>query len=1052
MAQGAARLAIIPLLILLLLSGSGLSQNPKDDLPELHLTALYLDPSPVELGRSVKVSVKLENSGNTPADEFKVEFFVRVRPKGGEIPSWTSFDLTELRGLSPKDQEVEINGFLDTSDPTFIPAPDIYEIRVVVDSNDQIPEMDETNNELSISLLVIPSKLGKPDLRPVALTFQSQPSPDKQPHSSPFEQGETVVVKAKIANTGDRDAGPFLVGFSYCRVAEGLAFCPAEEFISFPEGPLPVSGGLPQGSTLDLSSQLLTAELEPGSYLIKVLVDPPGPDNNLSGQVEEQDEANNELIAALSIEGPELQPTGLSFDPVLPRAGDEVNVTVTVLNSGRGTARDFEIAFFIDGTQFALQTLTLEEGQEAAATGKLKTLELNLEVGIHLIQVVIDPFNKISERDETNNEIRTALTLQTPIPRRPELHPKTLVINPSSPIELDVNSSLTIRSEVRNTGDVAAHNFEIAFSYRSVGSVRWIPLPCTTNCTVAELPRNASITAQGELILAGLAPGNYEVQVEVDPDDRVEELDPYNNVMRSSFTLLAPRKPDLFLDPLKVQIMPSLQVSRGTSVMVTAEILNIGERAAGPFSVEFSQRRIDEEAFTVFSTERFDGLGIGRRAEAEAVLETAPLRPGYYEIRIVARLTDPSERELDETNNSYSTGANPESAQPLFIEGPNLTVLLRFADPSALEPPTIIGQPLSVSRGEEVELVADISNIGHEAAGSFEVTLCRRKSDEAVCVSFGEPEPLSFPGMGAGVSRSVRVSLDTGLLEPGTYVIGATVDPVAPGQPYGRVEEENEWDNQAFLELGVLPQANLKIAKITLDPPSPTVGESVTIFADILNDGEGPARKPFTVEFALRRLSQAAEEGVEPECVPFATVEISGLAPGEQAVVKAELQLIDVTLQDEICVTVDPEDVIPEQNEEDNRLIVPLGAVPEPEEMAADLTVLGLTLAPEEADWPADRVQVTAEIANIGRADAGPFQVSFFYKRAESSDNPKFFSTRRVAGGLSRDARVLITVELLTALLPSPGVFEIIAVADYNDEVTELSEDNNTLSKQLKAN
>jgi len=1032
MVKGLVRGALVLLFLVLLLGGqgriSGLGGPGGGGLPELHLTALLLEPaSPVERGRLINVFVQLENSGTQAADEFNVEFFVRRHPKGGEVPSWRSFDLVELRGLSPEEQEVEVKGVLDTSDPELIPAPDLYEIRVVVDSNDKIPELDETNNELSTTLNVLPSKLGKPDLRPSQLLFEP-PSPVNQ------ATVETVLIRATVENLGDKDAGPFLVSFAYCLIAEAQISCPTE-FVEFAQDRTFAVGGLPKGAAKEASAALDAAGLEPGTYLIKVTVDPPTPDQP-AGRIEEQDEANNEIIAVLSLQGPELYPTALSFSPALPRAGDVVEVAATVMNSGRGIARNFQVAFMVDGAQFDLKTLTLAEGQQASAVGVLKTRELKLDVGVHLIRVIVDPFNVIAERDEKNNEIRTSLTLQPPVPKLAELHPKGIRLTPSSPIELGAQRSLAVFAEVRNTGEIAAHNFEIAFFYRRIGSTRSIPLTCTANCLVSELSAGSRLTAKGELDLSSLSPGNYEIGVVVDPPDaqrphgRVEELDEFNNELRSSFTLLAARRPDLFLDPLSVRVEPSLQVRRGALLTVSVEVSNIGEQAARAFSVEFALRRLDEQRFTVFAREEVEGLEIGARTVVEASLDTSKLRPGLYELRIVA---DPDDRieELDELNNIFTTGVGPE-AVPLFVRGPDLTALsLSFRDPS------ISPAAPSVTKGEEVELIAQITNIGIEAAGAFEVEFCRRRLGEERCVPFNER--VRFPGLGPGVVVQAETVLGTGDLEPGSYIIQVVVDPVAQGLPFGLVEEENELNNLAALPLEVLPQPDLELTRISFDPPLPVPpGTVVTIFADVSNIGEGPARRPFTVEFALQ-----LEE--EAECVPFASAQIPGLEVEGQAVVKAQLELTEEAIKGRLCVTADPEDVIPESDEANNRLIIPLsgGAAADGR---PDLTVLRLSLEPQEARV-GEKVRVEAEVANIGGGEAGPFRVVFFYRRLGGQKRVNFAQFK--LEGLEPQARRILTTWLDTSVIWR-GTFEISVVVDINDTVEESNEENNQLVKQLK--
>ncbi|OGF52752.1 MAG: hypothetical protein A2Z21_08225 [Candidatus Fraserbacteria bacterium RBG_16_55_9] len=914
-AKGVVR--VLKILAFVILAVGGLtyllsSSQPGGGKPELHPTTLILDPaSPVDQGRLVNVLVKFENSGVTAASEFKVEFFIRLRPTPEDPPSWTSFAVSQRRGLSSDEQEVQAEGVLDTSNPGLIPAPGIYEIRVVIDSNDQIPETDETNNELIASLLIQPSKLGKADLRPQALTFEP---------TSPIRQSEMVFVAATVVNTGDKDAGPFDVSFTYCRITEGQTSCPTE-FLEFDRQVF--AGGLPKSGAQDASASLQTLELglETGIYLIKVSADPPNLDNP-SGQIAEQDEANNELIAVLSIQGPELHAISISFNPPLPRVGDTIKVTAVVENSGQGTARNMEVAFYVDGAEFARPTVTLEEGGTALVEGFLKTPDFSLGVGIHVMQIVVDPNHQIAERDETNNELRTSLTLQPSLPRRPELHPKSLVVNPRSPIELHSNLSLTITSEAVNTGEVEARGFLIAFFYRLTGSARWVPLPCTTNCTVSTLPPGTGIVAEGKLSLLGITAGSYEVRVLIDPadaqnpDGQVKELDESNNEMKSALTLLTARKPDLFIDPIGVYVDPSLEIRRGTTVNLSADVLNIGEQAASVFTIEFSLRRLDEEVFTVFARRDVNGLGIGERIAVEVQLSTASLRPGFYELQVVA---DPENRisELDEGNNVFTTGLDPRGA--LFLRGPDLAVLNL-----QIQQPSVSSTILAVSPGQQVPLVAQVTNIGVEATGAFDVEFCRQRLGETSCVPFGER--TSFPGLGIGVVVQVQATLDTSNLTPGSYVLQVVVDPTAQGKPAGQVEEENEQNNIALLPLEILGQggtpgggdgADLTALSLTLTPELAQVGDLIQVRVEVGNIGRSGSG-PFRVVFFWRKTGESRQ-------VNFAGFNVSNLAVGARQFLSAEL---DTSLlfrgSFEVIVVVDFNDDVSEPNESNNRLTKPL--------------------------------------------------------------------------------------------------------------------------------
>jgi len=331
-------------------------------LPELHLQKIVLEPSsPVVRGEMVQVRAWVMNTGGRPAGEFKVEFF--YRPQDGE--SWTSFHVVVISNLAPSQQEaLEVT---DDGRAIVIDTADLelgtYEIRVVADSNNQIPEEDETNNELVTTLSVLPSRLGLPDLQPMTLEIEP-PSPSS---------GQLVVVSTEIGNMGDKDAGPFRVAF----------LVDDQEFDSAS------LEGLAAGATVIAQGALdpYALGLGPGSHRLLVVVD-------ADGQIEEQDEANNELGAALTIQGAELHPTSLKLDRPLLRLDGRAIVSAKVVNTGKGIAESVEVGFYIDGMQFALAQLgPLGPGEEIIAQGELipARSELGLTPGAHELRVVVDP-------------------------------------------------------------------------------------------------------------------------------------------------------------------------------------------------------------------------------------------------------------------------------------------------------------------------------------------------------------------------------------------------------------------------------------------------------------------------------------------------------------------------------------------------------------------------------------------------------------------------------------------------------------------------------------
>jgi subtilase family serine protease len=986
-------------------------------LPELHLQKIVLEPpSPVARGEVVVIHAWVMNTGDRPAGEFKVEFF--YRRQGGE--KWTSFHVVVVPNLAPSRQEaleVKDDGRgvgLDTGGL----EPGAYEVRVVADSNNQIPEEDETNNELVTALTVLPSKLGLADLQPVAVSL-NPPLPTAD---------QLVVVTVEVRNTGDKAAGPFRVSF---RIN-------GREFDSTS------LEGLAAGASLSAQGALdpYALGLGPGSHTLLIVVDP-------DGQVDEQDEANNELTASLTIQGAELHPTSLELDKPVIRLDGRVTVSSKVVNTGKGPAQTVEVGFYIDGRQFALASLgALGPGEEALAQGELIPAKpgLGLAPGVHQLSVVVDPNNLIPELDEANNRLTKAVTILPPEPQLPELHPQSLELNPPSPVELRRAEVVTVSSVIKNTGKAPAIGFAVAFGYRVKGRVRWEALPCRdqAGCTNLALAPGAELKVEGKLALAPLSPGIYEVRVVVDPptdgDGRgqVEELEEMNNELVTTLTLLSPRLPDLVLDPLApVVVAPGYQVSRGQTLRFMANIANLGDLEAGPFAVEFAYCRLPESVpagaeqpctkptdFSTFATVSLPGLAVGKKIEAGAVLETSALQPGSYLIRITLDPPDPSRpnglvEEQSELNNVM-----------------DITVLVQGAD---LIPIALVFEPPSpVVQGAVVKVTATVINAGVEPTGKFDVnfywcrltgpTSCQR---EAEFVSFGG---VSFPGIAVNNPEPASRALDTSALEPGDYLIRVVVD------PDGRVAEQNEANNALTATLRVEPRpTDLRPEPwLAFEPEPPiTAPAPVKVRGAIVNSG-GTAAGEFRVSFLYRKVEEGAAY------VPFDSVTLPGLGPGERMEVLGVLDTTRLTGGTyEICILADPDDKVKEADEANNIYCTPppFVVISPPPDLWPKPQFRFEPQPPVPAGQP---VKVYAEVANLGGSPAGKFSMAFLYRKIEEGIEHEYvrFDSAIVPRLGAGEQREIVGV-LDTSGLPG-GAYEICVVVDPDDFVAELDETNNT--------
>ncbi len=1072
-------LSALSLILAALLIGSFVhnlySQSQK---PELHPVALFLQPaSPVEKGQLVSVTAKVINTGAIGADPFNVGFF--YRPLSGNDQSWISFATSHLPGLTPSDQPTELQVVLDTSAAQL--SPGNYQIRVFVDPEGQIAEIDKTNDEMIIELEILPSRLGLPDLRPADLTFTPP---------SPVTLSDTVVISSDIVNSGTSDAGGFSVGFSLCQLALARSSCRDEDFQAIAADPRTTSfNGLVQGGHITASTQLVISKLQlaPGTYAVRVFVDPPTP-GSPNGQVIEQDKANNIMIAELNIEGPELHPTGFRFDKPFIRLGDQVNAFVTVENSGNASANDFDVAFLVNGKEFARATGSLDGRSSAEFQGTLKTgdpaLALTNDVA-NTLRIVVDPDNRIPQLDRSTNVLQTGFTIQPALAILPELTPLGIMLNPSSPLEQGRDTNVTISAPIENTGKTAVNGFNVEISYRPAVSVRWIPIaPELCNvCRGLSLAPGASLTVQGQLALRdlNLAPGIYQVRVLIDPENAIAELDKANNEIDTSFTLLAPRLPKLVLTDIKLDLVNGI-AHRGQLVHVIGTVQNQGDQGAGPFTVQFATCRVEAlpgtpnvqnlpctSGFTPFAQQDVSALAVGDQIAVTEALDTTNLNPGTYLIQVTAVGTAPS-------------GPAGSGITTMLIAGPDLTVQalnlsIEFAPPNLLIAPTAT---IQMTQGEKATVSAQVANIGLEDAGAFNVLFSACPYNPTVgsqtgqiCIPFGTQ---SFTGLGRNLAQwpTVTATFDTSSLAPGLYDVVVTADPPTPDHPFGQVADQVESNNSQslvqtfFKPLEILPQPDLVPTSLVLNPPGPLTlssqgpvapGVQVEAFAEIENHGSGPALRPFIARFTVRLLTPLPPGASGPTQTPgqsFDDETLPGLAASARTAAKGILNTANLPVGSyEICVIVDPPDAnhphgrIPETDKTNNRLCIPPGLSPgQSGGPLPDLKPLTIKLTPPSPVSSGTPVKVDVTLTNAGGQAAGPFRVDFLIKRVDISGDILAPFGQALFNGLGVGETTTATATLDTSFRDA-GTYQIVAVVDAGNQVQESNKDNNQISTML---
>lgn len=822
------------------------------NLAELSIREIVLDPpSLVTRGTQLNVVVHVANTGMRTAEHFDTVLYVRPLQEGA---SWARLPgAIETPYLSPaQGRDLELAFAIDTMEWT----PGTYEMRAVVDVENAIQETDEFNNEFIVVITLVESAAGLPDLQPVEINY----SP-----TDPGDETAPWAISVLVVNTGDEPSGPFRVTL----LRNGLAFATIPQFGLPKSGEVLVTGTLCGDEAAlagDVSGSLgCSGGLRSGVYEIRVLVDS-------AEEVIERDERNNTLIGSMSVQALELRPKSLTFDRSPIRLNEDVTVTATVLNVGRGSAEAVQVAFFVNGRQLDLQSVgPIGYLGEVRASTVLNAARLGFSDApdVYDVRVVVDPHDLLHETDEDNNALVRSLSILAPAAELPELLPRSLGLTPASPVELGRANEVTVTSTVVNSGRVAATDFEVRFFYRSKGASRWIPFPCVdeSQCATAYLAAGASAPFVGSLTTMGFMPGVYEVRVAVDPAGRLPELDERNNDLAIAFTLQAAQIPDL--TPCgQLATDPASAVRRGRTVTLSLCVTNEGDTEAAPFSVRFSHCAVPEtivgqptaspcDSLTGYSPAglypsvvAIPGLQPGESVQVSTRLETEELAPGAYLLnaQIDGDASSPIGLivESNELNN-LAQGA-------IFVLGPDLAVVDFQVDPVS-----------PVAPGQIVQAAAIVSNLGEEAAGQFNVSyyLTPVTPDGVPTTSCaGAPACASafvtrvlVPGLAVDGFERVVCNLDTAGVAPGSYLLRAVVELVAVP---GKVPEHTTQNNALEIPFVVSGEPtpgpggpiDLAVQQVLVAPAILDVGETGTAWVLISNVGTVPVGS-FDVAFVF---------------------------------------------------------------------------------------------------------------------------------------------------------------------------------------------------------
>jgi hypothetical protein len=311
------------------------------------------------------VTVVVHNQGNTPAEEFMVQW----------KPSLLAPDLSQqVNGL-----DVGQSRSL-TFDYTYL-FPGEFTSVAEVDSTKRVLELDETNNTAMLQVTVQKATV---DLLITSLTIApSQPT-----------QGAPATVSVVVQNQGNSPSGPFVVEWN------------PDVLGRLTPGPSKLSTQVDNvGPGASRQVNFTFVYPEQGSFLSMARVD-------ARNDVRETDETNN--LASLTVTvlpGIDLVITGFTINPASPVRASTATANITVRNQGIYPAGTFWVQWKPVEDGFGGPTAKVD----GLNPGQSKTVTLEgtyFQAGDFESLATVDVFNQVIESNEGNNTATRSVTVQ----------------------------------------------------------------------------------------------------------------------------------------------------------------------------------------------------------------------------------------------------------------------------------------------------------------------------------------------------------------------------------------------------------------------------------------------------------------------------------------------------------------------------------------------------------------------------------------------------------------------------------------------------------------
>ena len=492
---------------------------------DLQIASVELQPSEnLKDGQTVAVNIRIRNEGiDSVSQAFRVVAFA------------SSGGANERLVASQDVPSLGANATTDIVMPVRLRGGD-SRVRIVVDYYNWVNEVSESNNAQVLEFVPVPA----PDL--VVSSVRIQPD-------AGLVDGQRAEAVVTVTNNGADTLSDFRVS-----LLPGVNGSPMPVNAN-----ARINGGLASGASIEVA---IPFEVRAGSNQTI------GAQADDLDEVGESDENNNGIRSSdptvqqnaeariPDIAAPDLVVEALSHVPSSDIAyGQSVRLQAVVRNAGGATLRPITVQFLIDDSSVALLNLN---GIAEGASQPLSA-EWTATTGTHTLHVVADPNFRVPDPNADNN--RASLQLPEIIP--PDLEVASLTYSPDS---FAFRQRVSVAVEVRNAGQ-GRINAAVPVQFRIDDT------PLQTVNLVPPLPPGSSQIVRVDYTAQA---GQHRLQVIVDPNRTLGEANLANNVRE--VTLPDVPAPDVTVSD--IELLPT-NPQVGQEFVTTVRVRNLGGQMVG---------------------------------------------------------------------------------------------------------------------------------------------------------------------------------------------------------------------------------------------------------------------------------------------------------------------------------------------------------------------------------------------------------------------------------------------------------------------------------------